>query len=278
MNHISRATFIRSGMAGAALLPGIGFGAVERNNLRSERVGWARLKTASQSWMRHANGDPGLMRFIREHTSLNIDPTWQVADVENLDEMRQYPLLFSQGIHVLQTAASKSNVVEYIHRGGFLLVDACCNPGATPSEEEFLAQHIQLLGGILPKAKVVLLPPEHPVYRCFFNIPDHHPPHTFYGHVYNARKAKHGLHGIMIGNRMAGLISLSGMQCGWSPMGTLPPPGHREDCMKMLVNIYVYAMMQGKEAAQPGAATPVRRAVPVFSNNNSRLPPPSTSQ
>jgi hypothetical protein len=220
--------------------------AAEKVELRGDRVGWARLKTPSEWWMRHANGDPALMKFIREHTSLNIDPTWYVAEADKLDDLCKYPLLFSQGIHVLAKTSARTNVAEYVRRGGFLLVDACCHPGATPDSEVFLAQHVQLLGEILPEARVVLLPPEHPIYRCYFEIPDHQPPHTFYGHVYNAAKAKLGLHGIMIGSRMVGLISLSGLQCGWSPLGDIPPPvGHDLACMKMLVNLYVFAMTQG---------------------------------
>ena len=47
----------------------------------------------------------------------------------------------------------------------------------------------------------------------------------------------------MIGTRMAGLISLSGLQCGWDHM--VAPPGNDVACMRMLVNIYIYAMTQG---------------------------------
>lgn len=214
--------------------------------LRAERVGWARLKTPSEWWFRHANGDPALMHFLREQTTLNIDPTWYVAEVSKLDQMVQYPLIFSQGLHVALDRAAENNVAEYIRRGGFLLIDACCNPGATPSESGFLRQHIDLLAKILPEAKVRELPSSHPLYRCFFQIPKGHPPHTFYGHVFNAQKAAHGFYGIMIGRRLAGLITVSGLQCGWSPLGDIPPPpGHDLACMKMLANIYIYAMTEG---------------------------------
>jgi hypothetical protein len=246
MNETTRSHFWKILLAGAAcalILPALGAGFDDQ---RGDRVGWARLKTPSPWWMRHANGDPALMRFLRDNSSLNIDPNWYVAEVEKLDEMCQYPLLFSQGIHVLQDPAARGNVVEYIRRGGFLLVDACCNVAATPDHDVFLAQHKKLLAEILPEARVVLLPPDHLIYRCYFQIPGGKPPHTFYGHVYNAYKAKNGLYGIMIGRRMAGLISLSGLQCGWSPLGDIPPPaGHDVACMKMLTNIYVYAMLQG---------------------------------
>ena len=87
------------------------------------------------------------------------------------------------------------------------------------------------------------LPPSHDVYRCHFEIPNGHPPHTYFTNVYDPRKARLGLYGINIGNRLAGIVSMSGLQCGWDHM--ISPAGHDLDCMRMLVNIYIYAMMQG---------------------------------
>jgi hypothetical protein len=212
------------------------------DELRGERVGWARLKTQSQWWFRHATGDPILMRFLREQTSLNIDPTWYAASVEDLDEMCKYPLLFSQGINVVQSETGRGNIAEYIRRGGFLLVDACINANITPDPDAFLAQHVQLLKVILPEARVARLSPDHDIYHAYFEIPGGQPPHTYFNNNFEERWHKHGLYGIYIGSRMAGLISLSGLQCGWDRM--IAPPGHDVACMKMLVNIYVYAMLQ----------------------------------
>ena len=86
---------VRPALAGRDVGPGAP--GQTADELRGERVGWARLKTPSEYWRRHATGDPVLMRFMRENTSLNIDPTWYVADIEKLDEMCAYPLVFSQG-------------------------------------------------------------------------------------------------------------------------------------------------------------------------------------
>ena len=210
--------------------------------LRSETVGWARLKTPSEYWMRHSTGDPTLMRFFRENTTLNIDPAWYVADVENLQQMCGYPLLFSQGIQLLNTSTSRTNLREYIRRGGFLLIDSCINSRITPDPDAFLRSESRMLSEILPEARIEPLPPHHDVYRCFFQIPGGKPPHTFNANVYDAQWAKHDLYGIMIRNHMAGLISLSGLQCGWDHMPA--PLGHDLECMKMLVNIYIWAMMQ----------------------------------
>jgi len=215
----------------------------ELNELRGERVGWARLKTPSEHWMRHATGDPVLMQFLRDNSSLNIDPKWYVADCEHLAEMCTYPLLFSQGVHMVNSPTGRSNIAEYMRRGGFLLIDACINKNITPDPDRFLAQQVALISEVLPQARFAALPSDHNIYRCYFQFPEGKPPHTYCDNVYDQRWAKHGLYGIWIGSRMAGLISLSGLQCGWDKM--IAPPGHDVMCMKMLVNIYVYAMLQG---------------------------------
>jgi hypothetical protein len=41
------------------------------------------------------------------------------------------------------------------------------------------------------------------------------------------------------GERMVGIISLSGFQCGWDGQGGA---GEAVEAMKMVVNIYIYAM------------------------------------
>ena len=210
--------------------------------LRGERVGWARLKTPSEYWRRHATGDPVLMRFIRENTSLNIDPTWYVADIDKLNELCAYPLVFSQGIGMVEDPQSRANLGEYVRRGGFLLIDCCINNAITPNADEFFRDQQVVLARMLPEARVVLLPSTHDIYQCYFQIPGGRPPHTFSNNIYDPAFAKYGLYGIKIGSRLAGVISLSGLQCGWD--GMIAPPGHDVACMKMLVNIYIYAMLQ----------------------------------
>lgn len=212
------------------------------NETRGERVGWARLKTPSKAWFRHAKGDPSLMLFLQENTTLNIDPTWHVADVKSIAEMSQYPLLFSQGVHMIDDPVSRANLAEYIRRGGFLLIDACINRGITPDPNLFLEQQQKFLKEILPEARVIALPRDHPVYSTYFKIPGGLPPHTYHDNIFNEEWHKHGLYGVFIDSHLAGLVSLSGLQCGWDHMPG--PKDHNVACMRMLVNIYVYAILQ----------------------------------
>jgi hypothetical protein len=245
--EISRRRFLKNVLAGAALGPGLTALGADFDHLRGDRVGWARLKTPSQWWKRHAETDPVLMRFFHDNTSLSLDPIWRVADVEQFDQMCKFPLLFSQGVDTVQTETGRANIAEYIRRGGFLLIDACIDDRVTPDPDVFLSRQKELLESVLPESRMLNVPGEHAVFRCLFDIPEHKPPqtHTFYYKRDDPRWAKHGLYEVQIGARAAGVITLHGLQCGWARVGRPPPEGHDIACMRTLVNIYVYAMMQG---------------------------------
>ena len=233
---------------GAAFRPGLtALGAAKLDDLRGDRVGWARLKTPSPDWKRHAGADPMLTTFFHDKTTLNIDRKWYEADADNLDQLCHFPLLFSQGLAPITEQASRNNISEFIRRGGFMLVDACHDIHVTPDFEEFLRQQNAFYAAVLPEAKIVSLPATHDVYRIYFQIPDGRPPHTFMSTIYDPAKAAHGLLGVMIGSRMAGIISVCGWQCGWDHVTehpSLSPEGTDVACMKMVANIYIYAMTQ----------------------------------
>jgi hypothetical protein len=246
MNPITRKHFLRLLLGATLGTKMLALGA-SLADLRGDRVGWARLKTPSPHWLRHSGSDPVLMKFFRDETTLNIDPTWYAAEANDLAGLCKYPFLFSQAVGVITDPVGRSNLAEYLRRGGFLLIDACHDSHVNTDFDEFLRQQIEFFSATLPEARVVPLPATHEIYRCHFQIPDGRPPHTFMGDVYDARKARHGLYGVTIGARTVGVISVCGLQCGWDHVTEHPssaPAGTDVACMKMLVNIYIYAMLQ----------------------------------
>ena len=250
--EIRRRRFLQTLLAGFVTASGWNAWGAPLDNLRGDRVGWARLKTPSPHWKRHAGSDPTLTRFFRDQTTLNIDPVWYVADADDLAALCQYPFLFSQGVDRITGQTGQSNLAEYIRRGGFLLVDACHDSRVTPDFEEFLRQQISFYTAVLPEAHVASLPATHDVYRCHFEIPGGRPPHTFMSNIFDSKKAAHGLYGVVLDQRLAGVISLCGWQCGWdhvTEFSSLAPVGTDVACMRMLVNIYIYAMMQGSSSS-----------------------------
>jgi hypothetical protein len=212
---------------------------------RGGRVGWARLITPHPEWNRHARSDDVLSTFIREKTSLNIDPTWYSADPAAVDQLCQFPLIFTNDVVSVKNPNHLENLREYLHRGGFLLIDACSNTSVNPDPDKFLARHTALLTQLVPKVQVRALPATHEIYHSLFTMRQM-PPHVYYGNRPTKQWSRHGLYGAFDGDRMIALISLSGLQCGWDHMST---SRDAEECMRMIVNIYVYAMTRAEDVS-----------------------------
>ncbi|HWA24334.1 MAG TPA: DUF4159 domain-containing protein [Lacunisphaera sp.] len=233
--------FLRIAACGALFFAGLASHplAAQEDVFRGGRVGWARLQTTDEYWRRHSETDTRLSAFIRTRTSLNIDETWYTANVSRLDQLTAYPLIFANTLARVTDPADQRNLTEYLRRGGFLVVDACANVNINPSPETFLATNTKIFKTILPGCEIRQLPPNHEIYRCFFKM-EETPPHTYHSGIFNPRWFRYGLQGVYVQDRLVSLITLSGLQCGWS--GVPAEPDHHIRCMEMMCNIYVYAM------------------------------------
>jgi len=202
------------------------------------QIRWARLKTQSLTWNRHAHADPRLLQFMSSYTALDIDTKWYAADVEDLDQMCAYPFLFSEGIHHVTDANGLANLREYLQRNGFIFIDSCINTGINPDPDAFLQMEIDTLKSLLPDARIEPIAPGSEIFHICFDMKDGLP-HTYMRNIYNPAWAKHGLYAVYSQNRLVSIISLSGLQCGWA--GMKRDPENIANCMKMMLNIYVYA-------------------------------------
>ncbi len=203
---------------------------------------WARLKTASPSWDRHARADSRMLRFIRENTSLEIEPRWYAADVQKLDQMCGFPFLFSEGLHHVTDPTGLANLREYFKRHGFIFIDACINTrDVNPDPDAFLQKEIETLQCLLPDATIKRLPDDHEIFHLWFPMKDGLP-HTYVDDRYNPAWARHGLYAVYSDHRLVSLISLSGLQCGWD--WAHHPHDHTVSCEKMMLNIYAYVAMR----------------------------------
>lgn len=220
----------------AVALPGR---AAPETSPRGGRVGWARLVSDDPEWQRHTRSDNNLSDYIKTRTSLNLDPVWHTADPALLADLATYPFIFSTGLATLRDDRRRKNIAEYLGRGGFLLVDSCINTGVTPDPDVFLADNTAFFQAVLPGCSVKPLPPSHEVYRCYFK-PRDTPPHSYMESRFDPRWARHPLYGVFDSSeRLCAILSLSGLQCGWDRMTA---GDHTEQCMQMVVNVYVYAM------------------------------------
>jgi hypothetical protein len=47
------------------------------------------------------------------------------------------------------------------------------------------------------------------------------------------------LHSISLGKRLLGILSMSGLQCGWAHVGS---QANAQECLEMMTNAYIYAI------------------------------------
>jgi hypothetical protein len=206
---------------------------------RGGRVGWARLVTGSSSWSVHQANDPLLASSIRRETSLNIDSQCYPTNPAQLAELCRYPFIFTNNLTNVRDPQHLTNLREYLRRGGFIYIDRCVNLSYSLPQEPFYERHLDLFARFLPGSEIRELPESHEIFRCYFSLnlsemPDRR--HKQAGH--------NGVYGVFDGGRMVALLSLANFQCGW------PQSGDRGATkMKMIANIYVYAMTHGTELA-----------------------------
>ena len=102
-------------------------------NVRGSRISWARLKCpttgyrkSTLGWFYHPSGDVIIVDWLRKNTTMNMKLEWNIADIDRLDQMTDFPLIFVSGKGAMDlNARQKANLKEYLLRGGFLFVDDC---------------------------------------------------------------------------------------------------------------------------------------------------------
>jgi hypothetical protein len=200
------------------------------NQLRGDKVEWARLQCNWPYWDRHANADAQLLRFFRRSTSLSIGEAGHAARASDLEDLCSYPFLFAESIAPL-TAAETRNLGEYLRRGGFIFIDGCVNTSVNPNLRRFLQEQVAVLQSILPDLTVIEMPPEHEVFSIYFKMRKF-PPSGLSG-------SENPLRALVWGGRTVGIVSISGIQCGRAGYGE---PGIAPECLEMTANIYLYAI------------------------------------
>jgi hypothetical protein len=238
--------------AGAMLLFNLGLGlasslATEAPAARGGRVGWARLISPSGQWNAHSDRDPDLARFIRTETSLNIDPVWHSVRPDDFTALCSYPFVYAKELVGVTSDGQRDNLQQYLQRGGFLCIDPCVNGWSLARRAGFVREHAAWFARAVPGSVVRVLPEDHALFRCYFavKVDDLFTPDMLRA---GARKPDDsGIIGVFLNERLIAVISTDGLECGW-PQTPQRTPG----CMKMIVNIYVYAMT----AAASGGRTP----------------------
>ena len=219
---------------------------------RGGRVDWARLITPDRDWNIHGDHDPELANFIRTNTNLDIPSTSNSADPAKLDQLCTYPFIYAKNLKLVRNAAQLANIREYLRRGGFICIDACgYSSTTTPDLQAYFLDNYDIFKRMFPAAEVRQLRETHGVYNCYFKVRESDIFTPDMGR--QVREQYYGLYGVFVDHRMVAVISMYGLECGW-PQSPQRTPG----CMKLILNIYVYAMTAAPEtpAATP-AETPI---------------------
>lgn len=204
---------------------------------RGGRVGWGRLITPGSQWGRHGDQDPRLARFIGEETSLNLDPQWYSVAPDKLENLCAYPFIFAKDLLRISHSADLKNLQEYLRRGGFLCIDPCVN-GFSPSDKEKLVRRYgSFFTRLFPECIMRELPDDHEIYRTLFpvTVAELYTPDMIRRGAIQPPRI--GMRGVFLGDRLIAAVSITGLECGWPETPQRVPA-----CMKMITNIYVYAM------------------------------------
>jgi hypothetical protein len=207
---------------------------------------WGRLRFRARDgddkdWGVHPQGDLNFIDHLGAHTTINLERKWNVADIASLSEMAAYPFLFMHGeLPPVLAVSERANLREYLLRGGFLFAEDCVigqgNLGNNRLNDFFFRHLAETeFGKILPEARLVRLPDDHPVFHTVFDIR---------GGIPHMQGNPHGLHGLILNGRVVALLSPSDIHCGWTNGDQWFGRGSTTRAMQMGANIYAFAMTQ----------------------------------
>ncbi len=206
---------------------------------RGSRVSWCRLKfpvkgssyrESAWDWHAHPSGDVKMIQVLRTYTDINLKLQWNVVDINDLQKMCAFPLIFMHGQRTVNlTRKMENNLKEYLLRGGFLLIDDCVYTHAQP--DLFYISMKKKLHELFPTAEFKHLTPGHELFNCYFVLS--HWPHM--------QGRNHGIEAVYYQHRLLALIYSSDLHCGWVDAGWFSFR-KTQNAYRMGVNLYIYTM------------------------------------
>jgi len=163
----------------------------------------------------------------------NLLFTYDVKKIEELEfDPQRMPALYRTGHYGFTfTPAQRANLRKYAIDGGFIIFDACCG------REEFANSVRSELALIFPEAKLERLPPDHPIFHCYYDVDL-----VRLSPAAGGGKVPPPLYGIDIGCRTAVVFSPYDMSCGWDMhRHTDALAIEAEDALKLGANLIAYS-------------------------------------
>ena len=165
---MSARLFIRMLLVGASLLAMLAV-ALGQTTRASSAFKIVRLKyLGGGDWYNDQSAEVNLLKFARENTNLNVDPTYEFVDV-NSEQLFSFPFVFLTGHgNISFSEQDVRRLRTYLENGGFLYVDDDYGLDRALRRE---------LKKVFPGQDMVELPFSHGIYHCQFDFP-HGPPKT----------------------------------------------------------------------------------------------------
>lgn len=191
----------------------------------------ARLKYGGGGdWYSNPSSLPNLSEELQRRTTVAVDRV-EDTPISILDpEFFNYPFLYMNGHGTVKfTDTEVARLRKYLLSGGFLFADD--NYGMDESFRREMAR-------IFPDRELVEVPWDHPIYHCFYDLPDG-PPKV---HEHDGKPSQ-GL-GVFDGPRLVVFYTYQadigdGLE---DPEVHKDPAPVREAAMRMAINTVVYAM------------------------------------
>jgi hypothetical protein len=199
---------------------------------QSDSVRIARLEYGGGGdWYANPSSLPNLLAAVRERTGINT--ARREVSVTPMDPaLPDYPYLYMTGHgEVRFTPQERARLREYLTSGGFLHADD--NYGLDASFRREIAQ-------IFPELELTEIPPDHPVFRVFYDLPDGLP--KIHEHDGLPPQAL----GIFHDGRLVVFYSYeSDLGDGWEDPDVHDDPAEvREQALRMGVNLVLYVLGQ----------------------------------
>jgi hypothetical protein len=190
----------------------------------------ARLKySGGGDWYNDPSADVNLLKFVRDNTSIAVEPTYEFVDV-NSEQLFTYPVIFLTGHgNIVFTAHEVKRLRTYLENGGFLYADDDYGMDKAFRRE---------MKKIFPEQELVELPFSHGIYHTQFDFPSG-PPKT---HEHD-KKPPQGF-GLFHNGRLVVYYTFeSNPSDGWADADIHnDPPEKRQEALRFGTNIIVWAL------------------------------------
>jgi hypothetical protein len=235
------------------------------------RVKFTHEKREVDRWNVRPGGDANLLRELSSVVRCKVKPVrraydWHpqwaaesqlnaVVTFDELRELEKYPFLFMTGEnHYKLDGRQKTNLREYILRGGFLLMDDCV---VGDGGDFFYKSSYKLLEEVFGSGAVKSIPLQHEIFHNVYDLGETGLPYmqllspTFPPGIRRRGSVglphmhgqNHGARGVFIGDRLAVFLSSTDLHCGWcDSRGRTFGRHNYNKSIQMGINIIMYAI------------------------------------